>query len=98
LYQVFDTSDLPGGAVNLLCGYTSQLLKTLAEHDDLDGIWCFGGEASAAAAKAMSIGNLKQVFTNEGRAIDWFDAKQGEGRWFLEHATQVKNIWVPYGE
>jgi aldehyde dehydrogenase (NAD+) len=98
LYQVFDTSDLPGGAVNLLCGYTSQLLKTLAEHDDLDGIWCFADEASAAAAKAMSIGNLKQVFTNEGRAIDWFDAKQGEGRWFLEHATQVKNIWVPYGE
>ena len=24
--------------------------------------------------------------------------KQAEGRWFLEHATQVKNIWVPYGE
>ena len=39
-----------------------------------------------------------QVWTNEGRAIDWFDAKQGEGRWFLEHALQVKNIWVPYGE
>jgi aldehyde dehydrogenase (NAD+) len=98
LYQVFDTSDLPGGAVNLVCGYTSQLLKTLAEHDDVDGIWCFADEASAAAAKAMSIGNLKQVFTNEGRAIDWFDPKQGEGHWFLEHATQVKNIWVPYGE
>ena len=44
------------------------------------------------------IGNLKQVFTNEGRAVDWFDVKQGEGRWFLQHATQVKNIWVPYGE
>ena len=98
LYQVFDTSDLPGGAVNLVTGYASQLLKTLAEHDDVDGIWCFADEASAAAAKAFSVGNLKQVFTNEGRAIDWFDAKQGEGRWFLEHATQVKNIWVPYGE
>jgi aldehyde dehydrogenase (NAD+) len=98
LYQVFDTSDLPGGAVNLVTGYTSQLLKTLAEHDDIDGIWCFADEASATAAKAFSVGNLKQVFTNEGRAIDWFDPKQGEGRWFLEHATQVKNIWVPYGE
>jgi aldehyde dehydrogenase (NAD+) len=30
--------------------------------------------------------------------IDWFNVKQGEGRWFLQHATQVKNIWVPYGE
>ena len=98
LYQLFDTSDLPGGVVNIVTGYAAQLLKTLAEHDDVDAIWSFGTEADAAAAKAMSVGNLKQVWTNEGRSIDWFDAKQGEGRWFLEHATQVKNIWVPYGE
>ncbi len=98
LYQLFDTSDLPGGAVNIVTGYASQLLKTLAEHDDVDAIWSFGDEASAAGAKAMSVGNLKQVWTNEGRAIDWFDSKVAEGRWFLEHATQVKNIWVPYGE
>ena len=98
LYQVFDTSDMPGGAVNIVTGYVSQLLKTLAEHDDVDAIWSFADEASAAAAKAMSVGNLKQVFTNEGRAIDWFDAEVAEGRWFLEHAVQVKNIWVPYGE
>jgi len=98
LYQVFDTSDLPGGAVNLVSGYHSQLLKTLAEHDDVDAIWSFTDEASAAAAKSYSVGNLKQVFTNEGRVIDWFDPKQAEGRWFLQHASQVKNIWVPYGE
>jgi aldehyde dehydrogenase (NAD+) len=98
LYQLFDTSDVPGGAVNIVTGYASQLLKTLAEHDDVDAIWCSGDEATVAAAKAMSIGNLKQVWTNEGRAIDWFNPKVAEGRWFLEHATQVKNIWVPYGE
>ena len=98
LYQLFDTSDLPGGAVNIVTGHVSQLLKPLAEHDDVDAIWSYGDDATVAAAKAMSTGNLKQVWTNEGRAIDWFDAKQGEGHWFLEHATQVKNIWVPYGE
>jgi aldehyde dehydrogenase (NAD+) len=98
LYQLFDTSDLPGGVVNIVTGYVSQLLKPLAEHDDVDAIWCYGDEATVASAKAMSTGNLKQVWTNEGRVIDWFDAKVAEGRWFLEHATQVKNIWVPYGE
>ena len=98
LYQLFDTSDLPGGVVNIVTGYASQLLKTLAEHDDVDAVWSFGDAASAAAAKAMSVGNLKQVWTNEGRAIDWFNPKLAEGRWFLEHATQVKNIWIPYGE
>jgi aldehyde dehydrogenase (NAD+) len=98
LYQLFDTSDLPGGAVNIVTGPASQLLKTLAEHEGVDAIWSFTDESSASAAKAYSIGNLKQVWTNEGRAIDWFDPKQAEGRWFLDHATQVKNIWVPYGE
>jgi aldehyde dehydrogenase (NAD+) len=98
LYQLFDTSDMPAGAINIVTGYVSQLLKTLAEHDDIDAIWCYGDDATVASAKAMSTGNLKQVWTNEGRRIDWFDPKIAEGRWFLEHATQVKNIWVPYGE
>jgi aldehyde dehydrogenase (NAD+) len=98
LYQVFETSDLPDGVVNMVTGRATELMKTLTEHDDVDAIWCFTDEAGAAAAKALSVGNLKQVFTNEGRAINWFDTKQGEGRWFLDHAVQVKNIWVPYGE
>ena len=80
---------MPAGAVNIVTGYASQLLKTLAEHDDVDAIWCFGDQAQTAAAKAASIGNLKQVFTNEGRAIDWFNPKLAEGRWFLEHAYQT---------
>ncbi|MBV8475344.1 MAG: aldehyde dehydrogenase family protein, partial [Acidobacteria bacterium] len=63
LYQLFDTSDLPAGAVNIVTGYRSQLLKTLAEHDDVDAIWCFADAASASMVKAGSSGNLKQVFT-----------------------------------
>jgi aldehyde dehydrogenase (NAD+) len=98
LYQVFETSDLPGGVVNMVSGRSAELLKVLAEHDDVDAIWSFAGEASSVAAKSLSVGNLKQVFSNEGRAIDWFSIEQGEGRWFLHQTTQVKNIWVPYGE
>jgi aldehyde dehydrogenase (NAD+) len=98
LYQVFETSDLPAGVVNMVSGRSAELLKVLAEHDDVDAIWSFAGEASSVAAKSLSVGNLKQVFSDEGRAIDWFSVEQGEGRWFLHHATQVKNIWVPYGE
>jgi aldehyde dehydrogenase (NAD+) len=41
---------------------------------------------------------MKQVWTNDGHEYDWFNPAQAEGRWFLQHATQVKNIWVPYGE
>jgi len=98
LYQLFDTSDLPGGVVNIVTGRVMELTKVLAEHDNIDAIWSFVDDASATQVKALSVGNLKQVFTNEGRAIDWFNNKQSEGRWFLHHAVQVKNIWVPYGE
>jgi len=98
LYQVFETSDLPSGVVNIVTGRTGELLKVLAEHDDLDAIWCYGTGELCATAKALSVGNLKQVWTNEGRDIDLFQDAQAEGHWYLEHAYQVKNIWVPYGE
>src|SRR5207245_1797762 len=65
LYQVLETSDLPGGVVNIVTGRTSELMKTLAEHEDVAAIWRVTDEASATAAKTWSVGNLKQVFTNE---------------------------------
>jgi aldehyde dehydrogenase (NAD+) len=98
LYQVFETSDLPGGVINIVSGRATELLRVLAEHADLDALWSFGDEAQSVMAKSLSAGNLKQVFTNEGRAIDWFDGAQSEGKWWLGHAVQVKNVWVPYGE
>jgi aldehyde dehydrogenase (NAD+) len=98
LYQVLDASDVPGGVINLVAGKAMELGKTLAEHDDVDAVWSFRDAEASAMVKAASIGNLKQVWTNEGKAFDWFDPAQGEGRVFLRHATQVKNIWVPYGE
>jgi aldehyde dehydrogenase (NAD+) len=98
LYQLFESSDLPAGAVNIVTGRPHELLKTLAEHDDVDALWCFADAATCATAKALSIGNLKQTFTNEGRHIDWFNPAQSAARFFLQHASQIKNIWVPYGE
>jgi aldehyde dehydrogenase (NAD+) len=98
LYQLFDTSDVPGGVINIVTGRPTELVKVLAEHDDVDALWCYGEEALCAEAKRLSAGNLKQVWTNEGRRLNFFSALQGEGRWYLDHAFQVKNIWVPYGE
>ncbi len=98
LYPLLETSDVPGGVVNLVAGREAELAKTLAEHDDVSAVWHFGDAGGCELVKRASAGNLKQVFTHEGWRIDWFDAAQGEGEWYLRHATQVKNIWVPYGE
>jgi aldehyde dehydrogenase (NAD+) len=98
LYSIFDTSDLPGGVVNIVAGRAVEIGKTLAEHDDIDAIWSFRDEAASTMVKLASVGNMKQTWTNDGYAIDWYDSQQAEGRYFLRHATQIKNIWVPYGE
>jgi len=97
LYQILETSDVPSGVVNLIAGRASELAKTLAQHHSVDSVWCFRSNEEANAVRAASTGNMKQVWTNDGHEYDWFHP-QAEGRWFLQHATQVKNIWVPYGE
>ncbi|TNC72743.1 aldehyde dehydrogenase family protein [Rubellimicrobium roseum] len=97
LYQVLDTSDLPSGVVNIVTGEREVLARTLAEHDDVAGMWYFGTVAGAKMVEAASAGNLKQTWTEDGAARDWF-GPVGQGREFLHRATQVKNVWVPYGE
>jgi aldehyde dehydrogenase (NAD+) len=94
LYSVFDTSDVPGGVVNIVTGEANALAKTLAGHDGVDAVWYAGDAEGAAEVEALSAGNLKATWT-PSTAIDWTKA---EGREFLRRATQVKNIWTPYGE
>ncbi|NMG39303.1 aldehyde dehydrogenase family protein [Chelativorans sp. ZYF759] len=97
LYQVMDTSDLPGGVVNIVTGEREVLTKTLAEHDDVDAVWYFGTKDGGRAVEEASAGNLKQTWVEDGAARNW-GGSEGQGRLFLARATQVKNIWIPYGE
>jgi aldehyde dehydrogenase (NAD+) len=98
LYQVLDTSDVPGGVVNIVTGLHDELVPTLAAHDDVDGMWYFGSAEGSAAVEKASTGNMKRTWVNYGRAMDWMDPTRAEGHEFLREATQVKNIWIPYGE
>jgi aldehyde dehydrogenase (NAD+) len=93
-YSVLDTSDVPAGVVNIVTGEANVLAKTLAEHDGVDAVWYVCDADGATQVEALSAGNLKATWTSAA-AIDWAKA---EGREFLRRATQVKNIWTPYGE
>ncbi|GHG16080.1 aldehyde dehydrogenase family protein [Paracoccus aerius] len=92
LYQVFDTSDLPGGVVNIVTGPRDDLARVLAAHDEVAAMWMVGGDL-AAVEKAAG-GNLKPVWAPAHR--DW-TGPQAQGEVFLRHATQAKTIWLPYG-
>jgi aldehyde dehydrogenase (NAD+) len=97
-YQVLDTSDVPGGAINLVTGNPDELARVLAQHDDVAALWCIGSKELSEKIERDSSGNLKATWVNFGKARDWFDDEQGQGTEYLRRATQVKNIWVPYGE
>jgi len=96
-YTVLETSDVPDGVINVITGAKDALAKVLAEHDDVDGIWYFGSAAGVKAVELASASNMKRTWAS-ARSRDWLDSKQGEGREFLRRATEVKNIWIPYGE
>jgi aldehyde dehydrogenase (NAD+) len=98
LYQVLDTSDVPGGVINIVTGKRAELTETLAAHDDIDGVWYFAADDGSAAVERLSAANMKRTWVSNGYARDWTDPQQAEGQEFLRHATQIKNIWVPYGE
>ena len=96
-YTVLETSDLPGGVVNVVTGVRDVLSKVLAEHDDVGAMWYVGSHAGATAIERASAANLKRTWT-EWTGREWLDPRVGEGREFLRRAVQVKNIWIPYGE
>ncbi|MDF1502105.1 aldehyde dehydrogenase family protein [Roseisolibacter sp. H3M3-2] len=96
LYQVLDTSDVPAGVINIVTGARDALAAVLADHDDVDAVWYFGTREGATAVEKASAGNMKRTWA-EWAPRDWH-AADAEGRKFLRAATQVKNVWVPYGE
>ena len=97
-YQVLETSDAPSGVVNIVTGDSAKLGTVLAKHDDVAGLWVAGTKTECTEACKLSTGNMKIIWTNNGKQIDWFDNQQSEGREWMRRASQVKNVWIPYGE
>ncbi|MCB1343218.1 MAG: aldehyde dehydrogenase family protein, partial [Pseudooceanicola sp.] len=95
LYQVLDTSDVPAGVVNILTGSHAELAAPLASHLNLDAVWSFSSTDLSAQIERASAGNLKRTWVNDRRARDWYANDSAE---WLAQSTEVKTIWVPYGE
>lgn len=97
-YTVLETSDVPAGVVNIVTGSAIELAKTLASHNDVDALWAFGTPELSTLVEKLSSGNLKRTFVDYGKATNWLDRDAAEGPAYLRRATDVKNIWIPYGE
>jgi aldehyde dehydrogenase (NAD+) len=95
LVQVMETSDLPGGVVNIVTGDQAELGKVLAQHDDVAALWAFAPRELCTVLEREAAGNLKPVWCEWAMRV-WSGAA-GQGEEFLQNATQRKTIWVPYG-
>lgn len=95
-YQVLETSDLPGGVVNIVTGPRNELTQVLANHDDVDGMWYFGPIDLVKDVEYAAAENMKRTWCVDGSTIDWYAGHRLQT--FLRHAVEIKNIWVPYGE
>lgn len=97
LYQVIETSDVPPGVINLVTGPRDELAQVLADHDAVDAIWYAGTNPGVRAVEMASAGNLKRTWTHvETESLDALLHPSGQEE-RLREATQVKNIWAPYG-
>lgn len=96
-YQVLDTSDVPGGVINIVTGERDALAPDMAKHDDIACHWYFGSAEGSKAVEEHSAGNLKATWVNNGKAYNWYSSTQSQGREFLRHAVQIKTIWTPFG-
>lgn len=91
LIRTIEASDVPAGVLNLVFGSRAETVATLADHDGLDAIWAWVGEA--AQVERASTGNLKQTWCPIG-----IDPATYPAREILRRATQVKNVWAPAGD
>ena len=67
-YQVFETSDLPAGVVNIVTGERDALAQVLGDHDDVDAMWYFGTAEGSQRVEMASAGNMKRTWVNYGHA------------------------------
>ena len=99
LYQVLDTSDVPGGYVNILTAKENELNKTLSQHENIEGIWYFGADSvQRSEIVKNTTSNIKRYWCPEEKHLDWANVSEEFLNEFLYQSTQVKNIWIPYGE
>jgi len=99
LYQLLETSDVPAGYINILTTKQNSLNKILAEHENIDGIWYFSENNNERLRVIQSTtSNLKRSWCPQSKNLDWSSKEEDFLEEFLYQSTQVKNIWIPYGE
>jgi acyl-CoA reductase-like NAD-dependent aldehyde dehydrogenase len=89
LAEVFATSDVPSGVVNIVSGQRKELLPWLASHMDINAIdvaGCTGDEIKAIEESAA--GNVKRVIKV---------TQEEQSPYLIAAYLELKTVWHPIG-
>ena len=102
LAEVFATSDVPGGVVNILTGRRSELVPVLAAHADVDALDTWGVpddlrvEVEQSAAEDIKRLLRRPTKIAEAR-FDWLDDAAAERPEWIAAFLEMKTVWHPIG-
>jgi acyl-CoA reductase-like NAD-dependent aldehyde dehydrogenase len=98
LGEVFQTSDVPAGVINLISGLKSELVPWLAAHMDVNAIDTTGVAGDAiAAAQQTAAENVKRVVHFDGEGIGWDDPRRSQSPYAIFEFQESKTVWHPIG-
>jgi acyl-CoA reductase-like NAD-dependent aldehyde dehydrogenase len=88
LAEVLATSDVPGGVVNLLTGFRSELAPVLAAHMDVNALDVTGADGDIPELERLAAENVKRVV--RGSVDD-------QSPWEIAGFLELKTVWHPMG-
>ncbi len=91
--EVLNSSDLPGGVVNILTGKVSELAPWFVDHMDVNAtIYCENDSSVQKMIREKSATNLKRIFFYN--KINW-DTDEGQSPYFIMDVQEIKTTWHP---
>jgi acyl-CoA reductase-like NAD-dependent aldehyde dehydrogenase len=93
--EVLETSDLPGGVVNLITGQRAELIDHFASHMDVNAcVYCGSDPEELKVVRTKAALNVKRVITYDRE--DW-TTPDAQSPYFILDAQEVKTTWHPVG-
>ncbi len=91
--EVLNSSDLPGGVVNILTGKPSELASWFVEHMDVNAtIYCENDSTVQKMMREKSALNLKRIFFYD--KVNWYN-EEGQSPYFIMDTQEIKTTWHP---
>ncbi len=91
--EVLNSSDLPGGVVNILTGKPAELASWFVDHMDVNAtIYCENNSEIKKMMREKSANNLKRITFYD--KINWY-ADEGQSPYFIMNTQEIKTTWHP---